>query len=85
MTKKRANPAVRQRQIIDAARRPVVKYGSEHVTVRRIAQEVGVTEVAIYRYLESKRDILSLLIDDSLAKNVPHSGILLFYIGAVMA
>lgn len=64
MTKKRTSSAVRQKQIIDAARKLVVKYGSEHVTVRRIAQEVGVTEGAIYRHFKSKRDILSLLIQD---------------------
>jgi AcrR family transcriptional regulator len=64
MKKKRENSAVRQKQIIDAARKLVVKHGSEHVTVRRIAQEVGVTEGAIYRHFKSKRDILSLLIQD---------------------
>ena len=64
MKKKRENSAVRQKQIIDAARKLVVKHGSEHVTVRRIAEEVGVTEGAIYRHFKSKRDILSLLIQD---------------------
>ena len=64
MAQKRANTTVRQRQIVNAARKLVVKHGSEHVTVRRIAKEVGVTEGAIYRHFKSKRDILSLLIQD---------------------
>lgn len=55
---------MRQRQIVSAARRLIVKYGSEHVTVRRVAKEIGVSEGAIYRHFKSKRDVLSLLIDD---------------------
>lgn len=64
MVKKRQNSSVRQEQIIDAARKLVVKYGSEHVTVGRIAKEVGISEGAIYRHFKSKRDVLSGLADD---------------------
>ena len=63
MVKKRRNSAVRQEQIIDAARKLVVKYGSEHVTVGRIAKEVGISEGAIYRHFRSKREVLSGLAD----------------------
>lgn len=63
MTKKRQSSLVRQEQIIDAARKLVVKYGSEHVTVGRIAHEVGISEGAIYRHFKSKRDVLSGLAD----------------------
>ena len=49
------NTAVRQRQIIAAARRLIVRYGSEHVTVRRIAKEIGVTwntaQIHLYKLL----------------------------------
>lgn len=55
---------VRRRQIASAARKLIVKYGSEHVTVRRMAREIGVSEGAIYRHFRSKKDILSFLIDD---------------------
>ena len=54
----------RRRQIVSAARRLIVKYGSEHVTVRRIAKEIGVSEGAIYRHFKSKREILSFLVDE---------------------
>lgn len=54
---------VRQTQIVDAARRLIIRYGSEHVTIRRIAKEVGISEAAIYRHFKSKKDILSLLAD----------------------
>ncbi|MBI2958016.1 MAG: TetR/AcrR family transcriptional regulator [Chloroflexi bacterium] len=41
----------------------IVKLGSEHVTVKRIAAEVGITEAAVYRHFKSKSDILCFLID----------------------
>lgn len=61
---RRQSTIIRQEQIIDAAQKVIVKYGSEHVTVRRIAKEVGISEGAIYRHFKSKREILSLLIDN---------------------
>ena len=63
MARKHESTMVRQRQVIDAARKLIIKYGSEHVTVKRIAKEVGFSESAIYRHFKSKRDILSLLAD----------------------
>jgi AcrR family transcriptional regulator len=64
MVTQRENTEVRQKQIVSAARRLIVKYGSEHVTVRRMAKEIGVSEGAIYRHFKSKNDVLSFLIDD---------------------
>jgi AcrR family transcriptional regulator len=64
MTQRRESTLVRRRQLINAAGKLIVKYGSEHVTVRRLAKEIGVSEGAIYRHFKSKRDILSLLVDD---------------------
>jgi AcrR family transcriptional regulator len=60
----RKNTLIRQKEIIHAARKLIVKLGSEHVTVRRMAEEIGVSEAAIYRHFKSKRDILSFLVDD---------------------
>jgi AcrR family transcriptional regulator len=60
----RRTTVVRRRQIVSAARRLIVKYGSEHVTVRRIAKEIGVSEGAIYRHFKSKKEILSFLVDE---------------------
>lgn len=57
------NTTVRRAQIADAAGRLIVRYGSEHITVRRIASEIGITEGAIYRHFKSKRDILFLMAD----------------------
>ena len=60
---RRQSTEVRRTQIADAARTVAVKYGSEHVTVRRIAKEIGVSEGALYRHFKSKHDILSLMVE----------------------
>jgi len=59
----RQSTEVRRTQIADAARKVAVKYGSEHVTVRRIANEIGISEGALYRHFKSKHDILSLMVE----------------------
>jgi AcrR family transcriptional regulator len=61
MVQKRKSTAVRKQQIIEAARKLIIKKGSEHLTVRSIAREVNITEAAIYRHFKSKREILSFL------------------------
>jgi AcrR family transcriptional regulator len=60
---RRQSTEVRRTQIADAARAVAVRYGSEHVTVRRIAKEIGVSEGALYRHFKSKHDILSLMVE----------------------
>jgi AcrR family transcriptional regulator len=60
----RKDTLIRQKEIINAARKLIVKYGSEHVTVRKMAKEIGVSEGAIYKHFKSKREILSFLIED---------------------
>jgi AcrR family transcriptional regulator len=62
VAKKRESTEVRQQQIIDAAAILIFKYGSEHLTVKRIATEVGISEAAIYRHFKSKKSILSFLL-----------------------
>ena len=53
MAQKRKSTAVRKQQIIEAARKLIIKSGSEHLTVRSIAKEVNITEAAIYRHFKS--------------------------------
>jgi AcrR family transcriptional regulator len=62
MATRKKNTEVRQQQIVDAARILIFKYGSEHLTVKRIASEVGISEAAIYRHFKSKKSILSFLL-----------------------
>jgi len=73
MTTRRRETEVRRKQIIDAARELIVKYGSENITIRRIAKTVSISEAAIYRHFKSKREILSFLIatmDETLEKEI---------------
>jgi AcrR family transcriptional regulator len=60
----RKDTLVRQKEIVSAARKLIVEHGSENVTIKKMAQEIGVTDGAIYRHFKSKKDILSFLIDD---------------------
>jgi AcrR family transcriptional regulator len=60
---KRQDTFLRRKQIINALRKLIIKYGSEHVTVRRIAKEIGISEGAIYRHFKSKREILGFLVE----------------------
>jgi AcrR family transcriptional regulator len=74
--KKRQNTLVRRKQIVNAVRKLITKYGSEHITVRRIAKETGISEGTIYRHFKCKRDILLLLVDyieDNLIRDIEHS------------
>lgn len=73
MVQKRENTEVRQQQIIDAAAILIFKYGSEHLTVKKIAAEVGISEAAIYRHFKSKKSIISFLlihIEELLLKDI---------------
>jgi len=63
MTRKYQNTGLRKTQIIEAAKRIIIRHGSEHLTIRRMAKEVGITEGAIYRHFKSKKDILSFLVE----------------------
>jgi len=60
---KRQSTTLRRKQIIDALRKLIIEYGSENVTVQRIAKEIGVSQGAIYRHFKSKRQILDFLVD----------------------
>jgi AcrR family transcriptional regulator len=60
---RRKSSLLRRKQIIETLRKLILKYGSEHVSVRRIAKEVGISEGAIYKHFKSKKEILSFLID----------------------
>ena len=55
---------IRKKQISDAAAKIIIKYGSEHVTTKKIAREVGISETAIYRHFKSKIELLAFLIGD---------------------
>jgi len=62
MVIKREKTGFRQKQISAAAAKLIVKLGGEHVTIKNIALEIGLSEAAIYRHFRDKRAIYSFLI-----------------------
>jgi AcrR family transcriptional regulator len=71
----RKNTLIRRKEIVSAAGKLIVKYGSENVSLRRVAEEIGVSEANIYRHFKNKRDVLSFLVDDvknSLISEIDH-------------
>lgn len=62
MATKRKKTELRQQQILEAAAKLIFKYGCGHLTVKKIASAVGISEAAIYRHFTSKKSILSFLL-----------------------
>ena len=60
----RQSTVVRKHQIIEAVINLITVKGMDHVTIDAIAEQVGLTEGAIYRHFASKHQILMLLVDD---------------------
>lgn len=60
----RRRTTIRRQQIVDIIRNIISSKGIEYVTISEIASRIGTTKTAIYRHFKSKRDILSLLIDN---------------------
>jgi len=58
------NSTANQQKIVEAARKIIVSKGMENLTIREIARELKLTDGALYRHFRSKREIISLLIDD---------------------
>jgi AcrR family transcriptional regulator len=64
MVRNYENTNIRKKQIADAAAKIILKYGSEHVTTKKIAEEVGISETAIYRHFKNKEELMAFLIND---------------------
>jgi AcrR family transcriptional regulator len=60
----RQNGDLRRKQIVRALRKIMIRYGSENVTVKKLAEEIGLSGGALYRHFKSKKEILLLLIED---------------------
>ncbi len=52
----------RQKQIIDVSLNLIKEGGIQNLTMKRIAERVGISEQAIYRHFKSKQDILCSII-----------------------
>src|SRR3954447_11315205 len=52
-------------EIKTAARRQLVEVGSDGLSLRAVARELGVVSSAVYRYFSSRDELLTALIVDS--------------------
>jgi AcrR family transcriptional regulator len=53
----------RQQEIVETTMRLVFQKGMQELTMKKIAQEIGITEPALYRHFLSKADILLALVE----------------------
>lgn len=63
----RRRPRDRKQQIIRAARDLFVEHGYPNVSMTMIAEAVGVTAGALYRHVQTKAELLTLVFEDSFA------------------
>jgi AcrR family transcriptional regulator len=54
-----------ERQIVELGRRQLVTMGAAGLSVRAIARELGMVSSAVYRYVGSRDDLLTLLLVDA--------------------
>ncbi|MDX9957984.1 MAG: TetR/AcrR family transcriptional regulator [Spirochaetia bacterium] len=57
----------RQKEIVAAVFNLISDHGIQELTIKKIAQSVGVSEPAIYRHFQSKSDILAAVVDEMIA------------------
>jgi AcrR family transcriptional regulator len=53
----RKNPAVRRIEILEAAERLLIEYGSDRYSLAAIAEEAGLSKSAIYMHFESREEL----------------------------
>ena len=53
----------RQNQIVEVAVKLIAEHGIQHLTIKNIASEIGVSEPALYRHFRNKLDILKAVIE----------------------
>jgi len=63
MVGRRKKKEFRQKQIASAAAKLIVLLGCEHVTIKNLAMEIGLSEAAIYRHFPKKSAIYHFLIN----------------------
>jgi len=56
----------RQKEIIDTSVKLIASGGIQNLTMKNIAEGIGVTEPAVYRHFKSKLDILEALLENFL-------------------
>lgn len=65
--RRRLSPEERRSQIVAAAKALFSEEGIGHVSMRKIAGEIGITQAAIYQHFENKEAILFAIVEDFFA------------------
>ena len=55
-------------KIVDLGRRQLVEYGAAGLSLRAIARDLGMVSSAVYRYVSSRDELLTLLLVDAYAE-----------------
>ncbi len=58
----RKSTQIRRREIVEVSLEIIKEYGIQNLSLKRIAQRIGISEQAIYRHFNSKLDILKAII-----------------------
>src|ERR1700734_3117882 len=65
MAKRRDSRERIEAQIIELGRRQLVAYGATGLSLRAIARDLGMVSSAVYRYVSSRDELLTLLLVDA--------------------
>ena len=65
MAKRRESRERTEAQIIDLGRRHLVEHGATGLSLRAIARDLGMVSSAVYRYVSSRDELLTLLLVDA--------------------
>ncbi|MCR5146522.1 MAG: TetR/AcrR family transcriptional regulator [Clostridia bacterium] len=57
---------MKEKQIVEAAKRLFNKYGFKRVTMDEIAKEAGVTKRTVYAYFKSKEELFQVIVNEEL-------------------
>ncbi|MCX4745917.1 TetR/AcrR family transcriptional regulator [Kitasatospora sp. NBC_01287] len=63
-------PRISLDQVVVTARRIVAEEGVDRLTMRRLATEVGSTPMALYHHVRGREELLVLLLDDYVAREL---------------
>ena len=63
--RRRMDPQKRHRQILQAATKIIAAKGFWGMSLQDVADEIGITEAALYHYIASKNDLLTMVINEA--------------------
>jgi AcrR family transcriptional regulator len=65
MAKRQASHKRIESQIVDLGRRHLLDHGAAGISLRAIARDLGMVSLAVYRYVASRDELLTLLLVDA--------------------